>query len=305
MGSTSLDFSSCCSSALARNWPSFRLQSLSLNPPSSWFSRLPGGVKWREAADMSSAVHSISTPRRRRGACRASRSVDLRFPAGGPEVVVREARLEDCWEVAETHCSSFFPGYQFPLDLALRVNRFVAQLAGYSVPAGCMRSCLVAVAAAPMDGYTFLRGVGFAQGLRRGSVTGILTVDTVADYLPRKGPFRSRRKGIAYISNVAVRESARGRGIGKQLVAEAEAMAQVWGCRAIALHCDEANEAAVRLYRGQGYKPIRIPEQANWPTPRISPDTRFYLMMKLLQPRAAGAPATAAASSASRQIVDW
>nr|ACU18302.1 unknown [Glycine max] len=37
------------------------------------------------------------------GLCRASQVVDL-FPTVSPEIIVREARLEDCWEVAETHC---------------------------------------------------------------------------------------------------------------------------------------------------------------------------------------------------------
>ncbi|KAJ4893051.1 Acyl-CoA N-acyltransferase protein [Raphanus sativus] len=57
-------------------------------------------------------------------------------------------------------------------------------------------------------------------------VAGILTVDTVTDYLPRKGPLCQRRTGIAYISNVAVRESFRRKGIAKRLVWKAEALPQ-------------------------------------------------------------------------------
>ncbi|CAA6666429.1 unnamed protein product [Spirodela intermedia] len=154
-----------------------------------------------------------------------------------------------------------------------------------------MRSCLVAVTARGTDDNLFIGSEGFIEGklgFKRGTVAGILTVDTVADYLPRKGPFRLRRTGIAYISNVAVRESERRRGIGRQLVSKAEAFARRWGCRAIALHCDVTNVAAVRLYRSQGYKCIRIPEHANWPQPRTSPDTRFYLMMKLLATQQSG-----------------
>lgn len=131
--------------------------------------------------------------------CRASQVVDL-FPAVSPEIVVREARLEDCWEVAETHCSSFFPDYSFPLDFVLRIDRLVGMLAGFSVPSGCRRTCLVAVIGNSMD-ETFLLGtedlrIGGFDGkisLNRGYVAGILTVDTVADFLPRKGPLRQRR----------------------------------------------------------------------------------------------------------------
>ena len=122
------------------------------------------------------------------------------FPTVSPEIVVREARLEDCWEVAETHCSSFFPGYSFPLDFVLRIDRLVGMLAGFSLPNGCKRTCLVAVIGSSMS-ETFLFGpedfkIGGFDGkisLNKGYVAGILTVDTVADFLPRKGPLRQRR----------------------------------------------------------------------------------------------------------------
>ncbi|KAG5404495.1 hypothetical protein IGI04_010614 [Brassica rapa subsp. trilocularis] len=55
-----------------------------------------------------------------------------------PEIVVREDRVEDWWEVAETHCTSFFPGHSFPLDLVLRVDRLMAMIMGFSVPPGCL-----------------------------------------------------------------------------------------------------------------------------------------------------------------------
>ncbi|XP_073011704.1 GCN5-related N-acetyltransferase 4, chloroplastic isoform X2 [Typha latifolia] len=222
------------------------------------------------------------------GVCRASQTADL-FPSLCPEVVVRDARLEDCWEVADTHCSSFFPDYAFPTDLILRIDRFVALLSGFSVPPGCTRTCLVAVTGASVSdnlyiGCEDLRIGGFEGKVSfgRGSVAGILTVDTVADFLPRKGPFRQRRTGIAYISNVAVRKADRGKGIAKMLVAKAELRARSWGCRSVALHCDANNIAAMRLYKGRGFKCIRVPEQAKWPQPKTSPGIQFNFMMKLL-----------------------
>lgn len=131
--------------------------------------------------------------------CRASQVVEL-FPTVSPEIVVREARLEDCWEVAETHCSSFFPGYSFPLDFVLRIDRLVAMLSGFSVPNGCKRTCLVAVIGSSVNQTFYFGSEDFKIGdfdgkfsLHRGYVTGILTVDTVADFLPRKGPLRQRR----------------------------------------------------------------------------------------------------------------
>lgn len=222
------------------------------------------------------------------GICRASQVVEL-FPTVSPEIVVREARLEDCWEVAETHCSSFFPEYSFPLDFVLRVDRLFAMLSGFSVPNGCRRTCLVAVVDSSLDDTFFFRSEDFKIGgfdgkfsLNKGYVAGILTVDTVADFLPRKGPLRQRRTGIAYISNVAVRERFRRKGIAKNLVVKAEAQARKWGCRAVALHCDLNNPGATKLYKGQGFRSIKVPEGANWPQPKTSPDIQFSFMMKLL-----------------------
>ncbi|XP_050208844.1 uncharacterized protein LOC126659590 [Mercurialis annua] len=225
------------------------------------------------------------------GICRASQVVDL-FPTMSPEIVVREARLEDCWEVAETHCTAFFPGYSFPLDFALRINRLIGLLSGFSLPHGCRRTCLVAVVGGSSD-ETFclgdedlkIGGLGGKFCLNKGYVAGILTLDTVADFLPRRGPLLQRRTGIGYISNVAVREKYRQKGIAKRLVAKAEAQAKSWGCRAIALHCDLNNPGATKLYKGQGFKCIQVPEGANWPQPRASPDVEFSFMMKLLRNR--------------------
>ncbi|KAJ6772975.1 ACYL-COA N-ACYLTRANSFERASES (NAT) SUPERFAMILY PROTEIN [Salix koriyanagi] len=223
------------------------------------------------------------------GPCsRASQVADL-FPTVSPEIVVREARLEDCWEVADTHCSSFFPDYSFPLQFVLRVDRLLAMLSRFTIPKGCRRTFLVAVVGSTADQTFYIGSEDFKIGgydgnlsLNRGNVAGILTLDTVANFLPRKGPLRQRRTGIAYVSNVAVRERFRQKGIGKRLVAKAEAQAVSWGCRSIALHCDSNNPGATKLYKGQGFKSIKIPEGANWPRPKTSPDIKFNFMMKLL-----------------------
>lgn len=73
-------------------------------------------------------------------------------------------------------------------------------LSGFSVPNGCRRTCLVAVVDSSLDDTFFFRSEDFKIGgfdgkfsLNKGYVAGILTVDTVADFLPRKGPLRQRR----------------------------------------------------------------------------------------------------------------
>ena len=137
------------------------------------------------------------------GVCYASQAVEL-LPALCPEIVVRDARLEDCWEVADTHCGSFFPGYKFPLDLVLRIDRYIALLSGFTVPPGCMRTCLVVVNSNSVNN-TFDVDCGDAgdadfqkYNLSRGSIAGILTIDTVADYLPRRGSLKQRRYIFSY-----------------------------------------------------------------------------------------------------------
>ncbi|XP_047150626.1 uncharacterized protein LOC124822642 [Vigna umbellata] len=221
------------------------------------------------------------------GICRAS------------EVVVREARLEDYWEVAETHCKRFFPEYSFPFDFVLRIDRLVidmlsamlaATLAGFFKPRYCKKMCLVAVIGTSLD-ESFSFGseghkIGYFYGkfsLNKGYVVGILTVDNIADFLPRRGPQRHRRTGIAYISNVAVREKFRRKGIATKLIEKAESHARSWNCRAIALHCDMENRLATMFYKGQGYKCVMVPEGAKWPQPMTSTDMRFNFMMKLLK----------------------
>jgi hypothetical protein len=132
------------------------------------------------------------------GVCSASQAVEL-LPSLCPETIVRDARLEDCWELADTHCSSFFPDYKFPLDLVLRINRYIALLSGFSVPPGCMRTCLVAVNSNSVNSRFSIEcgdpsDARFQKyNLSTGSIAGILTVDTVADYLPRRGPMKQRR----------------------------------------------------------------------------------------------------------------
>lgn len=218
------------------------------------------------------------------GGCRASQVAEL-FPTTSLEIVVREARIDDCWEVAETHCSSFFPEFSFPLDFVLRIERLAGMLFGFSIPKGCRRTCLVAVTGASEKDPFFLGSDDFRIGGFDGKlshVAGILTVDTVADFLPRKGPHRERRTGIAYISNVAVRERFRRKGIAKRLIAKAEAKAKSWGCRAVALHSDLTNPGATKLYTSRGFKCVQVPAGANWPQPKLSPEMQFNFMMKLL-----------------------
>ncbi|BBG97814.1 Acyl-CoA N-acyltransferases superfamily protein [Prunus dulcis] len=208
------------------------------------------------------------------GVCRASQVADL-FPTVSPEIVVREARLEDCWEVAETHCSSFFPEYSFPLDFVLRIDRLVAMLAGFSLPNGCKRTCLVAVIGNSID-ETFLFG---SEDFKIGGFDGKFSLNRRTS--PAKKDWSCIRIKCCCPGEISTKS------IAKRLIAKAEAQARSWDCRAIALHCDLNNPGAIKLYKGQGFRSIKVPEGANWPQPKTAPDVRFNFMMKLLNTKAA------------------
>jgi ribosomal protein S18 acetylase RimI-like enzyme len=60
-------------------------------------------------------------------------------------------------------------------------------------------------------------------------------------------------KATAYLQTIEVAQEARGRGVGRALLARMEDSARVAGARVIWLHVEAANAGAIRLYEGQGY----------------------------------------------------
>lgn len=87
------------------------------------------------------------------------------------------------------------------------MNKLIGLVFGFSVPNGCKKTCLVAVTGSSEEveeedafllGSREIKIAGFngrlsLRNLRKGYVTGILTLDTLADFLPRKGPLQQRR----------------------------------------------------------------------------------------------------------------
>lgn len=81
------------------------------------------------------------------------------------------------------------------------------------------------------------------DGSLGGDVCGAATLDDTAASMPRRRD-GTRRRRIAYIANVAVRERWRRKGVGAALVHAAEERATQWGFRAVALHVDSDNPSA-------------------------------------------------------------
>ncbi len=61
------------------------------------------------------------------------------------------------------------------------------------------------------------------------------------------------RGSIAYIQTIEVLPEMRGRGAGGELLRRLEGSARGAGARAIWLHVDQENDAAIRLYEAHGY----------------------------------------------------
>ncbi|BFI24805.1 hypothetical protein MPTK2_1g15020 [Marchantia polymorpha subsp. ruderalis] len=209
-------------------------------------------------------------------------------------LIIREAYLTDFWEVSDTHCGAFFPHVKFPMDFILRSDRAMTMLGNLTLPSDQKRICLVALEALYLDSveteskgenskpqFSFLVNLAGAGELSS-KVSGALTMDTLAEFLPRRKPLSRRRTGIAYVSNVAVRPSRRRRGIAGRLIKEAQRIARTWGCRSMALHVDVNNAAAEALYLRQGFRRVKIPAGAKWPQPQALPGANLQLMMKHL-----------------------
>jgi ribosomal protein S18 acetylase RimI-like enzyme len=89
-----------------------------------------------------------------------------------------------------------------------------------------------------------------------GAVVGCIDirVPQAATGLPASG-VPPGEPGGAYILNVVVDEPARGRGVGRRLMAAAMARAvRVWGAARLFTHVEADNDVALALYRGCGFR---------------------------------------------------
>lgn len=228
------------------------------------------------------------------------------------EMTIREAMVEEYWEVADVHCSSFFPsedGRDGPLQFILRTDRVGALLANLGMPSGIKKKCLVAISPSgsghrkkDYDGESAIWGgpifrpllaslivgvpslvwISSGHGIGPQGILGTVTVDTAAEFLLRRQPGRKRRQSTAYISNMAVRSSIRRKGAARKLLENAENLAKSWGCGSIALHCDQKNKGAIGLYLSSGYRIIKEPLGSIWPRPWCEEGIELVLMLKLL-----------------------
>ncbi|KAG2451682.1 hypothetical protein HYH02_003462 [Chlamydomonas schloesseri] len=160
-------------------------------------------------------------------------------------------------------------------------------------------------------------GVRASLGVTAESVglVGVAAVDSFCDLVPareldprRDGAFGwYRRDGYAYVSNVAVLPTARRRGVARQLMAAAEALAAEWGCKAVGLHCNPKKTAPWSLYSGLGYRNSGVVEPWCMPYLQGRPPDRCSFLVKRVsgypgpKPAEEGAAAGAAARPGSKE----
>lgn len=84
-----------------------------------------------------------------------------------------------------------------------------------------------------------------------------------------------------YLSNLAVREDCRRRGIARQLLEAAEQQALAWGFRAIYLHVMADNTQARHLYQRAGYRVQQV-DTTLWSL--ILPQPQRLLLKKVITP---------------------
>ena len=91
--------------------------------------------------------------------------------------------------------------------------------------------------------------------------------------------FWSQKSEYPYISNLAVKNSYRRRGVGKKLLEKCEQIAWNWGYRETRLHVLHNNDSAQQLYVSSGYKVLGI--ESSWSDFLIKDSRRLLLGKKL------------------------
>ncbi|WP_129112640.1 ribosomal protein S18-alanine N-acetyltransferase [Halegenticoccus tardaugens] len=93
----------------------------------------------------------------------------------------------------------------------------------------------------------FVGEAGFMVAVRDGEVVGYVVSDTVPNY----------GRDIGHVKDIAVREDARGRGVGRRLLERALTALVLDGAALVKLEVREGNRRAQSLYRDVGFEPMR------------------------------------------------
>lgn len=84
-------------------------------------------------------------------------------------------------------------------------------------------------------------------------IDGVVLGYVVLMILHKAGPGVVEKKMLR-LDSIVVEKTARGKGIGKQMVAETKALARAFGCRELILSVHPENDSAVGFYQNCGFR---------------------------------------------------
>ena len=163
------------------------------------------------------------------------------------QTIIRQANTTDVSELAEIVVSSFYDysgilSWLNPL-LQLTVSEDLRYRLRSNLP---LYQCLVA---------TLDRAAPANADRHQSPIAGTVEISL-------RTSFWSPRPQYPYISNLAVKNIYRRRGIARQLLDRCEQVAQSWGYDGIQLHVLDRNNSAKHLYLDSGYKIIH--QEPHW-----------------------------------------
>lgn len=106
-----------------------------------------------------------------------------------------------------------------------------------------------------------------------GQILGYVLVILGATDFPKGAPHIESLKGFGHISKIGVAKSARGKGVGSELLLVAERWLQSGGAKGTWLDYLPSNESAVRLYSKNGYSDVAEFQDVRNRTRRITSKT--------------------------------
>lgn len=204
----------------------------------------------------------------------ASLTADGTTSKDGPLPRIRSADLRDLDQLTEVLASSFYDrtgwlAWFYPL-IKLGIQEDLKQRLKLERPRyTCLAVVIPDAAAASPDG----------------SAHGGTLVGTVEMAQRQSWPWQSTSPRYAYISNLAVTQGFRQRGLASQLLAACESLAITWQLDHLYLHVMEDNPGARRLYRRAGFEIFQAEESlAVW----LGMQPRRLLLQKRLSVESQG-----------------
>jgi ribosomal protein S18 acetylase RimI-like enzyme len=172
-----------------------------------------------------------------------SNQIQYRLHASTPQISIRAAGMEDVDDVAEIITHSFhlqrgIVGWFIPLFKVGIAEDLRYLLRTSNQPRETLKSCQQLCLTAILNQWGQPRVVGTAEVSLRGT----------------KDRDRADRGQYVYISNLAVSQEFRQRGIGQELLKGCEEVAVSWGFNDLYLHVMADNDRAHNLYVKTGYQ---------------------------------------------------